>query len=357
MLILNTGNIELKMDFFDVLFLLNSNDRYRYIAEIDRLNEDKMFTIGLYDFKVQTINGKVNDKIPSEEVRHAIETHNVVMRLLNDENGNHIYIFDSINPAIDIIEFWQRVHHFMLKASEYNLELIKRDTAKLMALKKEGYEEGVLENQKLTEILNKYIATAEEAYKRFERKKAPLISVRPLPVKHYRKLVERYGILVTIDDKQVPIFFKDVDQKMLYIAAIARHKMGVPLYLHELFNNSRGRGNRTGEEKKKFNKWIKKIYHTIINMDREAADTWLTKIKEASLIQTKNNPLYQAKSDANRCIRAALMIHPTAQSFCLIHTRSDVHHDTYYTFCCPAEHIHLDDDLQRIMDEYIAQNE
>ena len=64
MLVVNSGDVLLKGDFFDIYFFLDDEERYRNIAEIDRLGNHKIFTLGLYEYKIHTRRGPMNNKIP-----------------------------------------------------------------------------------------------------------------------------------------------------------------------------------------------------------------------------------------------------------------------------------------------------
>lgn len=365
MLVVNSGDVLLKGDFFDIYFFLDDEERYRNIAEIDRLGNHKIFTLGLYEYKIHTRRGPMNNKIPSKPLLQALEEHNIMARLFDDEDDNHQYAFAVIDFSVDNIGLWRQVHDFIIGVANINRELAKKHIEKKKILKKPGYQKNIEEELEIIDILDKNIANAQDEYRKFEMSKAPLLYLRKIPTTHYRKKVERYGVLVNIEGKNVPIFFKDVDQQMLYISAMLRHKAGAPIYLHELFNNSRG-GTQSDEQKRKFVKWIEKVYECVIDYAKNkvgyrSVATWLKKVADAgspqveksngkTILKKKANPLYQAKSDANRCVRTALRFYPTAMSYCMLQTKLDNNNYTYYTFYCPAENIRIDEDLQAIMD-------
>jgi hypothetical protein len=146
---------------------------------------------------------------------------------------------------------------------------------------------------------------------------------------------------------------------MLYIAALLRYKAGRPLYLHELFNNSRGIQSKREGQRDKLRQWIKELYKIIVDMDNRTVDKWLKKISESVSVTDKSlgvvrktNPLYQAKSDANRCIKTALKLHSSATEYCLLQTKFDENNDSYYTFSCPVKNILVDENLIKLVDEY-----
>jgi hypothetical protein len=136
MLVLNTGDVRLDMDLFHIVFLLNEDDRYRYIAEIDRLNNEKMFTLGLYEYRIETIRGRANEKIPLESLRDAIESHNIVIRLMDDVEGNHYYVFDTIDPSLSLPDWRRSMHSFIIEVSKINCRIIEGCIAAERELKK-----------------------------------------------------------------------------------------------------------------------------------------------------------------------------------------------------------------------------
>jgi hypothetical protein len=361
MLVLNTGDVRLDMDLFHIVFLLNEDDRYRYIAEIDRLNNEKMFTLGLYEYRIETIRGRANEKIPLESLRDAIESHNIVIRLMDDVEGNHYYVFDTIDPSLSLPDWRRSMHSFIIEVSKINCRIIEGCIAAERELKKEGYEKSISDYQECIDSLNTRVANAVEEYQNYVKQNAPQIRICKIETTHYRKVSQRYGILVTIGDKSIPVFFKNIDQKMLYIAALLRYKSGQPLFLHELFNNSRCAQNRTSEQKRAFKQWIKSLYRIIVDMDNRNVDAWLKKIEvkgrfekrksqsDKSQVEKNINPLYQAKSDANRCVKQALKFYNASLSYCLLQTNYTSDKDSYYTFAIPVENISVDESLQELI--------
>ena len=358
MVIINSGDIRLEMDLFDILFLLNEEDRYRYIAEIDHLNTEKHFTLNLYEYKVRTIKGSANEAIPMAALREAIDNHNVVMRLMDDVDGNHYYLFDTIDPSLNLPEWHKSVHTFIIEAVRQNYAIIQNCIVKTAELKNEGYEQSIDKYQELLDLLDQRIAQSIAGYQDYIKRKAPKIDICLITTTHYRKKAQKYGIVVTMEDAKIPIFFKDITQKMLYIAALLRYKAGSPLYLHELFNNSRGHLSRSNKQKALFKQWIKDLYNIVVDMDNRSVEAWLKKIpaKETMTSSKKINPLYQAKSDANRCIKSALKLYPTYVSYCLLQTKFDKNNDSYYTFDCPVEKISVDENLQKLIEIFEQAN-
>lgn len=167
MLIVNSGEILLKGDQLNIWFILNGDDRYRYIAEIDRIRQSNAFTLGIYDFQVESLKRGVNPDIPSEELRNAIASHNIMMRLFNDENDNHIFAFENIDLSLDIESWWRSVHNFVLNTAEQNRQLVERTLAKRRNEKKRGSEEAIAEDEEILAILDRNVTKAKEEFELF----------------------------------------------------------------------------------------------------------------------------------------------------------------------------------------------
>lgn len=355
MQVINSGAVLLKMELFHILFLLSPTDRYKYIADIDTLNGKRMYTLGLYEYRIETIKGEVNEAIPLKTLRDAIDKYNIVVRLMDDIDGNHHYAFDSVDFSLPPTEWRQSIHSFIIQAAEYNYSIIKNNVDKTLELKQGDYQTKAAEYEELLDILTERIAKAKNQYSDELKKQTPHILICRISTTHYRKRSEKYGILIKCGESEFHIFFKSIDQKMLYIAAMLRYKAGFPLYLNELIYNSTGINNRNKVQKNTFKRWIKQLYSIIVDMDNRDGDDWLMKIAvkdNSEGITNKNNPIYQAKSDANRCVKTALKSHTTLSEYCCIKTKFDENGDSYYTFSCPTENITVDRKLQKLVEEY-----
>jgi hypothetical protein len=96
-------------------------------------------------------------------------------------------------------------------------------------------------------------------------------------------------------------------------------------------------------------------------MDNRSVDAWLKKIEvkgrfekrksqsDKSQVEKNINPLYQAKSDANRCVKQALKFYNASLSYCLLQTNYTSDKDSYYTFAIPVENISVDESLQELI--------
>lgn len=371
MLIVNAAHYKLSIEDLSIVFLFNEDDCQRFSAEISRLNSSLAFTCDLYKFQIMTMRGRANAQIPLDTLRYAIEDHNVVTPLFKDNDGNFLYAFDNIDPSADITEWRRRVHDFVIDITHRNIDIVRANIA--AKISREGgtvlchNEKDIASERTILDMLEQSIAESEINYNRYLQQRAPHLTIKRLTTTHYRKSVQRYGVLATIGTEQIPVFFKDIDQKMLYITAMMRYKAGSPLYLSELFNNSR-RKHSPSNDKEKVKKWLKKVYDTIVDKDGKNADLWLKKIKNElpqdtdkkdeknnkdnkdKKEQYRSNPIYQAKSDANRCVSVALKFYPTYRGYCLLKTVADSDNNTFYTFTCPRENISLDESLLELVD-------
>ena len=162
MLLVNSGEILLQGDQLNIWFILNEDDRYRFVAEVDRINQYNAFTLGIYKYEVVSLKRGVNPDIPSEELRNAIASNNIVMRLFNDENDNHIFAFETIDLTLGIESWWRSVHNFILNTAHQNRILIERTIAKKREEKKKGNESKIAEEEDILAILDKTVAKAKE---------------------------------------------------------------------------------------------------------------------------------------------------------------------------------------------------
>ncbi len=172
------------------------------------------------------------------------------------------------------------------------------------------------------------------------------ISIEQVSAKWGKKSIKKFGILVTIGEHQLPICFDCKDQAMLYFAALIRYKMGQPLYVHELYNNSKGMYSIYRRETSI--PWLNAIFSHLYGREKGGFKTWMNKVQDE---KKKGRALHQAKSQIKRIINEQLLIWPSiAQSIC-IDLAYDLNGDSYYTFGCLPENISICSSLQKVLDQ------
>ena len=378
MKVVNAGSVYLKGDDLGILFLLNQNDRYRYISEIDKINNSCAFTFDIYNYSIQTTQSEVNKNIPVEELRIAIASHNIMMPLFSDADGNNLYAFDNINLEVSIEDWWRQVHAFLIEASRYNIETIKSRIEKEMSLKEPGYKESVLENIKIINILEDAIPSSIVDLESFisDNKSTSAINntnsasinmpdaniqiyVKPISIMFHKKSVKRYGFEVVKDNSSIHIYFGDKTQMMIYLMVLIRCHLGKPLYLHELYSNSQG--FRSPYNKKQTKKWMHKVFSALYGKIAEF-DEWLTpnqktisgdgRIEVVKKIRNGHD-YHHAKSRINTQLKKTLTCDwAVAYNELFIDSIKDDDGYSLYTIKCKPENIILDETAQKLSEDF-----
>ncbi len=172
------------------------------------------------------------------------------------------------------------------------------------------------------------------------------IRIEKVAAKWGNKSVSKYGIVVVIGKHEVPICFNCIDQTMLYITALIRHQMGEPLYVHELYNNSKGLNSLHKRERSY--PWLNAIFNTLFKREKGSFKSWILKIQSK---YSKGRALYQAKSQSKRIIGERLKIWPEVARQCEITLGHDSQGDSYYTFGCEPSSISICSELQEILNQ------
>ena len=150
---------------------------------------------------------------------------------------------------------------------------------------------------------------------------------------------EKYGIRISVGSFEKKIIFEDATQRMIYIAALLRHKMGKRLYVHELRNNSYGKT----VDREVAKQWLKKIFKTIIKPEDSEFEKWMDSV---SCAQNKGAKLNTATSSTKRIIKENLEMCPDALHYCLLKSVPRAADGTYYTFNCSPDDIVVCGELQ-----------
>jgi len=155
------------------------------------------------------------------------------------------------------------------------------------------------------------------------------------------KVKTAWGVEFKVGGETFPIIFPSRDQTMLYVCTLLRHKKGEPMYIHEFFNNSKGRKSKYRRQQSQV--WIHKVYDTIFPTSNREFSDWIGMIEERS-----GRPLNQGKSQTNRQVKSLLESRPEVQGNCLIETLKDSLDDTFYHLSILPENIILPDELLQL---------
>lgn len=169
------------------------------------------------------------------------------------------------------------------------------------------------------------------------------ISIERITVLSYHKPTTKYGIVVTQGATKHHISFASNDQTVLYVLALMRYKMGIPLYIHELSIN--GKGSTSTFKRQESREWFSKVYNIVYNGERKSFDTWFDSVRR------KGRVLYQAKAQTTAKLRSTIDNNEVAEMCELIST-NDTMGDSFYTFKCPRHNIKLSAELERLMSQF-----
>ena len=161
----------------------------------------------------------------------------------------------------------------------------------------------------------------------------------------YNKDSQKYGVEIEVNGKPTTIYFKSKDQTMLYLATLLRHKVGHPLYNHELYHNSRDTKSRYRREKSR--PWFKKLYNIIYRYPTKTYEEWIDGVDK-----NHGRPLHQGKSRVVSHLKAALNDNQDAIYYCVPIAIKDRNQDSYYTVKCSPDEIIVDQEMQKLCSEF-----
>ena len=197
-------------------------------------------------------------------------------------------------------------------------------------------------------VNDKYADTVRADYnRRFGPKYKPSlrISVKKITAKLYGKDSKKYGVEIEVNGTSYTIYFKSKDQTMLYLTTLLRHKIGQPLYIHELYHNSKETHSRYRREKSK--PWLRSVYNNIYRYASKSFDEWFNGVDERH-----GKALHQGKSRVVDIIKTTLHESPEAIEYCTINTLKDCNQESYYCVKCSPDDIVLDQEMQKLCSEF-----
>ena len=225
---------------------------------------------------------------------------------------------------------------------------IKTNIQPLVAVEKltqAGFSE---EQAKLaTSILLRLIA--HESYLRRQPTVEPTIQVE---IKRFVSKVlkngfekKAWGVEIRVNDDVFPVIFGGKDQTMVYICTLLRRKLGESMFIHEFYNNSKGRNSKFSRPRSRA--WLKAVFNAIFpSMDR-SFEEWIETVESK-----KGRPLNQGKAQASSLIQRILDSQPEGISYCVLDTKVDEAGDSYYYIGIKPENIIVPQELSYLVDEF-----
>lgn len=160
-----------------------------------------------------------------------------------------------------------------------------------------------------------------------------------------RRQKRKWGVMLLINNRPVPIAFGSKEGTMIYICTLLKNKIGERMFRHEIFNNSKGKHSKLSKSKSQ--KWLKAVYDTLFCGSNDDFATWSKKIQAS-----RGHALDQGKSQACRKIKEALKLHPEALPHCLVGTVTDGNRDSYYSIAIKGDDITVPETLEHLVDEF-----
>ena len=108
-----------------VYFMLQPSDFNRNEPKIKRLNNNARFTRGVFMFRAFE-RGKNFYSALTEQLAETLNKHNVILRLVDDIDGNFIYAFGNIDFTGKRNSFESSLESFITGACKENITILKR---------------------------------------------------------------------------------------------------------------------------------------------------------------------------------------------------------------------------------------
>lgn len=190
-----------------------------------------------------------------------------------------------------------------------------------------------------------------DTYRHFQPKEMSAVSVE---IKHIVKKVlksgrekKEYGFLFRINGEVYPICFGSKDQTMLYACTLLRQKMNEKMYLHEFYNNDKGRSPLARFKRQNSRRWLNAVYDSLFPHDTRDFRNWIENVENK-----RARPLNQGKSETTRHLAALLESQPAGFSHCAVNTREDALGDSYYDVMIEPERIILPDEMLFLINDF-----
>lgn len=149
-----------------IYFMLTEQERAQYKDMIERLNRVKAFTLGLYEFKILTKLGEVNNCL-TDNLKAEIESNNLIVRLPNDVSDSFVYAFDNIDLSHDCDAVEECLHNFVIELAEQSISLLKG--------RQEANVDGLEFSSKLDDAIRSYQEAVKSGKRSYARRTAPQV--------------------------------------------------------------------------------------------------------------------------------------------------------------------------------------
>ena len=153
-----------------------------------------------------------------------------------------------------------------------------------------------------------------------------------------------WGIEFCVNGESFPIYFGEKHQTMIYVCALLRAKVGEKMYLHEFYNN--GKGRKCKFQRNRSKEWLEQVYHILFPTKNKDYDTWVAKIDKG-----RGRPLNQGKSQIIRKVQELLYEQqPDGIYYSMVNTLADENGDSYYSIRLEPDSIIVPKEMQPLLD-------
>lgn len=156
---------------------------------------------------------------------------------------------------------------------------------------------------------------------------------------------KEYGFIFMVNGETFPICFGSRDQTMLYACTLLRKRIGEKMYLHEFYNNHKGKSTRF--KRNKSANWLNAVFNCLFPYKQRDFDEWKMNVEAK-----KARPLNQGKSQIARQLEELFETQPNAIYFSIVNTREDDLGDSFYDVMIAPERIIIPDEMQFLINEF-----
>lgn len=155
---------------------------------------------------------------------------------------------------------------------------------------------------------------------------------------------EPWAIKINVNGESFNIKVGSKDQRMVYVCTLIRQKLGEHMYLHEFFNNSRGRFCKFTKEGSE--SWLREVYNLLFMYPARDFSEWIAKANDAKNLGRSIN---QGKSQINAYIKRRLKdFGLDVSEMPIIDKMEDENKDSYYTTYLNPEDIDIPEEFLSI---------
>lgn len=118
MVVVNDRHGFLNLNYTVVYFLFNEDEMDLYAQKVRKLNRIRSITRGIFRF--EPVQRGANPYDMTQEIRRALDLHNVIIRLADNIHRAKCYGLDYIDLSVDDCDFKNEVNSFILSVCETN---------------------------------------------------------------------------------------------------------------------------------------------------------------------------------------------------------------------------------------------